>query len=444
VAGLVELATPSVDALPGEESEVGVLVSNTGDVDAAYELEVEGAVAHWAFVDPPLVHLAPGDSRTVRLVLRPPRTGEVPAGPMPFTVRLHARADPDADEKVEGTVDLVAFEAFTARLVPEALEVRTRGRARIEVTNDGNIPIVVRMRAESPDADLGLKLDDETMVVPAATSASASLAVRPKHRRLLGKGRSAHYTVHLESLLRVATVSGQAQPKGSLPSVLLRSVLALALLAGLALGGRACLAARDSGPATSKKGLPVVIRNAPPPLKADDEGPTGFEEAPPVTPVSVPEALPSLPVETTVALPPGVGPGVPLRRLFDSALSDYVYTVDANEVAKLVKSGLVEQGTVGRILPAKAAGTVPLYRLKKRDGRHVFTADEAERRSLTRAGAVAERSPGFVFSSPIGGTTALYRLTKDGVPYLTADSAEVQARQAKGWANEGIRGYVLP
>ena len=194
----MELATPSVDALPGEESEVDVLVCNTGDVYAAYELDVEGAVAHWAFVQPALVHLAPGDSRTVRLVLRPPRSGEVPAGPMPFTVRLRARADPDGDEKVEGTVDLVAFEAFTARLVPEALEVRTRGRARIEVTNDGNIPIVVRLRAESPDADLGLKLDDETMVVPAATSASASLAVRPKHRRLLGKGRSADYTVHLE------------------------------------------------------------------------------------------------------------------------------------------------------------------------------------------------------------------------------------------------------
>ena len=60
------------------------------------------------------------------------------------------------------------------------------------------------------------------------------------------------------------------------------------------------------------------------------------------------------------------------------------------------------------------------------------------------AGAVAERTPGFVFSSPVGATTALYRLTKDGVSYLSADSAEVQARQANGWANEGIKGYVLP
>jgi len=74
----------------------------------------------------------------------------------------------------------------------------------------------------------------------------------------------------------------------------------------------------------------------------------------------------------------------------------------------------------------------------------VFTVDEAERRTLTRAGAVAERTPGFVFSSPVGGTTALYRLTKGGVPYLTTDSEEVQSRQAKGWANEGIKGYVLP
>jgi len=449
VAGLVELATPSIDALPGEESEVGVLVYNTGVEAEAYDLEVIGSVAPWAFLDPAVVRLPAGDSRTVRLVLRPPRTGEVPAGPMPFAVRLHARADPDAEEVAEGTVDLVAYEAFTASLVPEALEVRGRGRARVQITNDGNIPIVVRLSAASPDDALGLKLDDETVLVPAATSASVALIVKPRHRRLLGRGQPALYTVRLESLVRVATLSGRAQPKGSLPAILLQALVLGVLLTGLVLGGRSVLTSEASGPAKSKKGLPTVIRSTTIPVEPGTGGLTGVEEAPPVTPVSVPGASPGLPVGAggTIAPRPadvgGPSAAVPLRRFFDPALADYVYTTEASEAASLAGAGLIDQGVAGKVLSAKAAGTVALYRLKKEDGRHVFTFDEGERKALIAKGAVTERTTGYLYPSPAAGTTPLYRMSKDGVPYLTADNGDVQSRQANGWANEGVRGYVL-
>lgn len=450
MAGLVELATPSIDALPGEESEVGVLVYNTGVDDEAYDLEVVGSVSPWAFLDPSVVRLPAGDSRTVRLVLRPPRTPDVPAGPMPFAVRLHARADPGAEEVAEGTVDLVAFEAFTARLVPDVLEISSSARSRVEITNDGNIPIVVRLSATSPDDALALKLEDETVLVPAATTATVSVTVKPRHRRLLGKGQAALYTVRLESLVRVATLSGRAQPKGSLPMVLLKGLVAGLLLAGLVLGGRSCLSSDAAGPAKSKKGLPTVIRNTTIPLDPASGGLIGVVEAPPVSAVPVPGAVaPPAPTGTggTIApRPPDVGgpaAALPLRRFFDSALSDYVYTSDPNEAGSLVAAGLLDQGVTGKVLSAKAAGTVALYRLKKADGRHVFTFDEGERRSLVVKGAVTEKTAGYLYPSPATGTTPLYRLSKDGVPYLTTDNGDVQSRQANGWANEGVRGYVL-
>lgn len=447
----MELATPSIDALPGEESEVGVLVYNTGVDDEAYELEVVGSVSSWAFLDPSVVRLPPGESRTVRLVLRPPRSGDTPAGPMPFTVRLHARADPEAEEVAEGTVDLMAFEAFTARLVPDVLEVATRGRSRVEITNDGNIPIVVRLSATSPDDALGLKLEDETVLVPAATTASVAVIVKPKHRRLLGKGQAALYTVRLESLLRVATLAGRAQPKGSLPMVILKGVVAGLVIAGLVLGGRSLLTGGDDGELTSKKGLPTVIRNTTVPVEASASGLTGVEEAPPASAVgSPPQAAPALGAPgaggTIAPRPPDVaGPSaaVPLRRLFDPALSDYVYTTDPNEVGSLVAAGLVDQGVAGKVLNAKAPGTVALYRLKKPDGRHLFTFDEQERRAAVVKGAVTEKTAGYLYPAPAAGTTPLYRMSKAGVPYLTADNGDVQSRLANGWVNEGVRGYVL-
>ena len=453
MAGLVELATPSIDAYPGEESEVGVYVYNTGVDDEAYDLEVVGLVSQWSFLDPAVVRLPAGDSRTVRLVLRPPRTGDVPAGPMPFAVRLHARADPTAEEVAEGTVDLVAFESFTARLVPDALEIVSRGKARAEITNDGNIPIVVHLSASSPDDALGLKLEDETVLVPAGTSAAVSVVVKPKHRRLLGKGQAAMYTVRLESLSRVATLAGRAQPKGSLPMVLLRGVLAGVLLAGLVLGVRSAFFGEDTVSVTTKKGLPRVISRGSIPISPGAAGLTGVEEAPPATAAPVPG------VTTVPGQPPAPAPGgtlaprppdrtgpasaATLRRIFDPALSDYIYTTDANEAAALTAAGMVDQGNAGKILTARASGTVALFRLKKPDGRHVFTFDESERRALVVKGAVTERTTGYLYPAPAAGTTPLYRMSKEGVPYLTADNADVQSRLANGWVNEGVRGYVL-
>ena len=446
MAGLVELAVPSIDAHPGEESEVGVLVYNTGVEDEAYELEVLGSVSSWAFLDPSVVRLAPGDSRTIRLLLRPPRSGDIPAGPMPFAVRLHARADPEAEEVAEGTVDLVAYEAFTARLVPEVLEVSSRGRARVEITNDGNIPIVVRLSASSPDDALGLKLDDETVLVPAATSASVGVVIKPKHRRLVGKGQAALYTVRLESLLRVATLAGRAQPKGSLPSVVLRSTLAALLLAGVVLGGRWLLSGDEDAPTRTRKGLPTVIRNTTIPGDPAVGGLTGVEEAPPASAAPAPPLGPPNAGGTIAPRPPdagGAATAVAFRRFFDPALSDYVYTTDPNEAGSLVAAGLVDQGVAGKVLTAKAPGTVGLYRLKRPDGRHVFTFDEGERRSLVLKGAVTEKIAGYLYPSPAAGTTPLYRMSKGPSLYLTADNADVQSRVANGWVNEGVRGYVL-
>jgi hypothetical protein len=104
---------------------------------------------------------------------------------------------------------------------------------------------------------------------------------------------------------------------------------------------------------------------------------------------------------------------------------------------------MVDQGDAGKILTAKSTGTVALYRLRKPDGRHVFTFDEQERRALVVKGAVTEGTTGYLYPSPAAGTKPLYRMSKDGVPYLTADNADVQSRLANGWVNEGVRGYVL-
>jgi len=455
VAGLVELATPTIDADPGEESEVGILVYNTGPDDEAFDLEVIGSPAPWSFLDPAIIRLPGGGSTTARLVLRPPRTCDIPAGPMPFSIRLSPRTQKGSDEVADGTLDIAPYEAFTARLSPDVLEVGVRGRTRVEVTNDGNVPIVVSITANSPDDELALKVDEDSVLVPAGSTAEVSLRIRPRRRRLFGRGQPVLFSVRLESLIRVATLSGRVRPKGAAVSVVLRSVVVGLVLAGAVVTWRSI--PRGTEPRRTAKGLPADIRAVPAPsgdgLAVGSSGveeptpqPTVSTAPPPVTvaqgappPVASGGTLPAPPPEVK-----GAARAAPLRRFYDPALVDYTYTADSAEAGRLVAAGMVEQGTAGSVYTARAQGTVPLYRLKRSDGRHIFTFDEAERRSeVVRGGAVQEGIAGYLFPSPAAGTQPLYRMSKETALYLTADASDVSARQANGWANQGVRGYVL-
>lgn len=444
----------TVDADPGEDAEVTVLVFNTGTAAEAFELQVVGPCSPWAFLDPAVVRLDAGDFSEARLVLRPPRIADVPAGPHPFGVRLTARTDPRVDEVAEGAVDVSPYEAFSARLVPEEVAAAAKARVRVEVQNDGNCPLVTRLEAADNDGHASFKWDDDTLFVPPGTSLAAWLTVRPRHRKLLSTKQATRYSVRIESASRVATLAGRIRARGALGSFMLRAAIVVVAVGAGFLGVRMLLTGDDEIPKT-KKGLPVALRatTIPDPIlgSAGAAGP----EAPPASVTTAPAiagdpqntAPPSSGVTGSVAAPPpdvrGQANKMILYRFFDPALNDYLYVTGEDQRAQLSSVGLVEQGNLGHVLSARAEGTVPLFRLRHADGRHQFTYDEAERRAAISRGAQQEGITGYLYPSPAAGTTPVYRLIKDGVIYLTADNGDVQARSQAGWVNEGVRGYVL-
>src|SRR5262245_21727940 len=83
----------SVD--PGSEVRVQIRVRNTGQVVDQFTLQVLGAAAEWSSVEPATVSLFPGREEAATVWFRPPRTSAVPAGELPFAVRVTSHEDPE-------------------------------------------------------------------------------------------------------------------------------------------------------------------------------------------------------------------------------------------------------------------------------------------------------------------------------------------------------------
>ncbi|MFI6055857.1 hypothetical protein ACIBCO_38000 [Streptomyces violascens] len=142
---LLEPAATSV--APGGSAVVRLRVRNTGDTVEEYRLSPLGEAAGWATVEPAALRLYPGTEGTAEITLAPPCAPDVPAGPVPFGIRVEPREGADAGDVVEGRVTVGAYSQMRAELVPRSVRGWRRARGRVAVDNLGNQPLTASFSA---------------------------------------------------------------------------------------------------------------------------------------------------------------------------------------------------------------------------------------------------------------------------------------------------------
>src|SRR4051812_2534376 len=111
----LESADLRLDA--GGEAVVPLHIRNNGALVEGYHLEVVGAPAKWTTLEPAEISLSPGDSTTATLAFRPPRSSTVPAGSLPFGVRVVPTERPTEAVVPEGRIEVLPFLETTAELI---------------------------------------------------------------------------------------------------------------------------------------------------------------------------------------------------------------------------------------------------------------------------------------------------------------------------------------
>jgi hypothetical protein len=183
----VTLDAESLHVAGGEEVECEVRVRNTGKVVDQFTIVVLGGTAAFAEVDPDALRLMPNQENSTRVRFRPPRSPDVAAGRIPFTVQVTSRADPTVVATADASLDLEPFSLIRPELVPKTSEGRRVGEHRLIVANAGNQELAVGIEIRDPDQKLRVAVRPRGLQLAPGTSTRAGIEVRPRRVRLLGQ-----------------------------------------------------------------------------------------------------------------------------------------------------------------------------------------------------------------------------------------------------------------
>ncbi|MFD4634458.1 hypothetical protein [Streptomyces sp. NPDC058473] len=196
----LEPSATSVD--PGSTASVRLRVRNTGDTVEEYRLQVVGATAGWARVQPDVLRVYPGAEATAEVHFAPPRTPDAQAGPTPFGVRVQPRETPQAADVAEGQITVGPFAELRSELLPLIVRGRLRAKASVAVDNLGNQQLTASFSGRENGEELEVEAEPGSVQVAPGRAQFAELRLKPGTVSWVGGTTKHPFTV---SVLRAGT-----------------------------------------------------------------------------------------------------------------------------------------------------------------------------------------------------------------------------------------------
>lgn len=228
------LSTTRMAVEPGQDVTCSVAVRNAGAVVDQFVIDVVGDTSRWAVVESESVNLMPQEFGEVTIRFAPPRSPDVPAGPMAFAIRIVSHEDPRGTAVEEGVLDIAPFTEVSAEMVPAKAEGSTRANYEVVVDNLGNHPVNVTLQPIDPEDDLEFRLERTELQLQPGTAAFVRMQARPKKRFLRGQPQRRPFRVHVQTVdHEPAVAEGAMIQRQLLPKWLLPALLGLLALIGL-------------------------------------------------------------------------------------------------------------------------------------------------------------------------------------------------------------------
>jgi hypothetical protein len=193
----VATGTRTLDVVPGSAASVVVEVVNTGEVIDGVTARVIGLPEQFVSSQPKLLPLFPDATGQLTLSLAVPQSH--PAGRHALTVEVVSHGARLPSQFVDVDLDVAARPALQLGARPRVIRARRSARFVLELTNGGNVPLEVTMRAVDVDRASTSQFMPETVRIEAGAVAPVLLTVRGP-RTLTGSEMDRAVTVEATAL----------------------------------------------------------------------------------------------------------------------------------------------------------------------------------------------------------------------------------------------------
>lgn len=161
---------------PGATAAVVVEVVNTGEVIDGITARIIGIADQFVTAQPALLPLFPEASGQVTLSLAVPATH--PAGRHPLTVEVVSHGARLPSQFLDVDMDVSARPALRLAATPRVLRARRGGRFILELTNEGNIPLDINLKAVDADRAARSEFVPASLRIEAGAVAPVLLTLR--------------------------------------------------------------------------------------------------------------------------------------------------------------------------------------------------------------------------------------------------------------------------
>ncbi len=228
MGAIANLGTRNVAVAPGAQATADIRVRNNGTVVDQFSIQVLGDAGTWSVAEPPVISLFPGAEQAVRITFRPPRSSDVPAGPMAFGVRVASQEDPAGSVVEEGVLQVGAFSDTTAELAPRTSRGRTGASHDLAVDNRGNTQLNATITGLDPDRTIAFDIKPPSVVADPGTATFAKVGIKPRKRFWRGQPKTRSFQLQLDSPGQPPVIVGGSMLQESiLPSWFLKALLLL-------------------------------------------------------------------------------------------------------------------------------------------------------------------------------------------------------------------------
>jgi hypothetical protein len=226
----LRLVQDLIEVEAGSSSPVTITLTNKGESQDRYELEIEGVDPEWKAIPVPTFTAEPGEEHSERFFIKPPRSSESIAGNYPFVVRVRS-LESGEQKTVQGTIRLKPYHHLTMEIDPKkGLFSPTVHRNEFEVTivNLGNTEHTLHLGGTDPEDSCTYEFEQDQVTLAPGQQKEVALTVRPTSTRILSSGKLIGFSITGRSV-DVPSVVTTAQAQLEQRSLISPSTLAFAV-----------------------------------------------------------------------------------------------------------------------------------------------------------------------------------------------------------------------